>query len=71
MPADLFVPPQTLQRASRRLALPDGTSGDLSTEYSGRISPATGLLEEARRTIVTAVAGSRRETVETWTLHAE
>lgn len=70
MPADLFVPPQTLQRASRSVALPDGTSGDLSTEYSGRISPETGLLSEARRTVVTNVAGSRRETVETWTLGA-
>jgi hypothetical protein len=68
MPVDLFVPPETLQRASRRLTLPDGASGELSTEYSGRISAETGLLEEARRVIVTDTGGSRRETVETWAL---
>jgi hypothetical protein len=68
MPVDLFVPPATLQQASRAMTLPDGTSGSLSTEYSGTISPETGLLAEARRAIITDTGGSRRETVETWTL---
>lgn len=70
LPIDLFVPPETRQQASRRLTLPDGTSGDLSTEYWGRISPDTGLLEEARRVIVTDTGGARRETAEIWTLRA-
>jgi hypothetical protein len=68
MPVDLFVPPEILQRASRRMSLPDGTSGDLSTEYSGTLTPETGLLRDAKRVIVTDTGGSRRETVETWTL---
>lgn len=70
MPIDLFVPPETLQHASRRIALPDGTSGSLSTEYSGTVWPETGLLREARRVIVTDTGESRRETVETWNLNA-
>jgi len=68
IPADLFVPPGTVQHASRSIALPDGASGVLTTEYSGRIAPETGMLEEARRVIVSEVGGTRRETVETWIL---
>lgn len=70
LPEDLFVPPETPQRASRAIALPDGTDGVLSTEFWGTISPETGLLAEARRVIVTEAGGARRETVESWTLHA-
>jgi hypothetical protein len=70
MPVDLFVPPETIQRASRRIDLPDGTGGSLSTEFSGTIAPDSGLLADARRVIVTETGGSRRETDETWTLHS-
>jgi hypothetical protein len=68
VPVDLFVPPQTVQQASRRIDLPDGLSGMLSTQYSGRVSAATGLLEEASRIVVTETGGSRRESVESWSM---
>lgn len=68
LPEDLFVPPEIPQQASRSILLPDGMSGELSVEYSGRVSTATGLLDEARRVIVTDAMGERRRTVESWTL---
>lgn len=70
MPGDLFVPPASARQESRRIALPGGASGQLSTEYWGRTSPDTGLLEEARRIILTETEGTRRETAEHWTLRA-
>ena len=68
MPADLFVPPLSAQRASREIDLPGGMTGSLSSEYSGNISPETGLLSEARRVILTETGDTRRETVESWSL---
>jgi hypothetical protein len=68
MPPDLFVPPSSVQRASREIDLPGGLHGSFSTEYSGSISQDTGLLAHARRVILTETGGTRRETVESWTL---
>jgi len=68
MPADLFAPPGTIQRAQRTIELPGGLSGTLSTEFSGAVSPETGLLETAQRIVVTDAGGTRRETVESWSL---
>ena len=69
MPVDLFTPPQVARRASREVDLPGGMSGRVSTQFGGSISPRTGLLEDAERIILTETDGTRRRTVESWSLH--
>jgi hypothetical protein len=68
LPRDLFAPVDCPREESRALPLPDGTQGQVRTAFAAERDPATGLMREARREIVTEVSGDVRRTVESWSL---
>ncbi len=68
LPRDLFAPAEMLRDESREIGLPDGETGQVRITFSAERDPATGLMQQARREVVTEVAGDRRHTVETWSL---
>jgi hypothetical protein len=67
-PGDLFAPREQAVRAERELALPGGGAGTIEVSFTAVTDPTTGLMAEARREIVTAIADDRRLTREDWTL---
>ena len=67
-PADLFTPPSKPMAVTHEAALPGGLSGRITTRFSGSVSSATGLLEQAERVVSTEAAGTRRRTLEHWSL---
>lgn len=68
LPRDLFAPVDCPREESRPLALPGGGAGQVRILFDATRDPATGLMREARREVLTEVAGSARRTVESWTL---
>jgi hypothetical protein len=70
LPGDLFAPRDPATRAERALALPGGGEGTIEVSFTGKTDPATGLMRQARREIVTMIAGDRRLTREDWSLLA-
>jgi hypothetical protein len=68
LPGDLFAPRDDAVHAEREMALPGGGAGTIEISFSAVTDPATGLMREARREIVTAIADDRRLTREDWTL---
>jgi hypothetical protein len=69
-PPDLFTPPATAEQATREVMLPGGLAGSIASRFSGTVSPATGLLDQAERVVTTETAGSTRRTLEHWSLRA-
>jgi hypothetical protein len=69
-PGDLFAPRDDTRHAERELALPGGAEGVIEVSFTAATDPATGLMREARREIVTAIADDRRLTREDWSLVA-
>nr|WP_166177680.1 hypothetical protein [Altererythrobacter segetis] len=67
-PGDLFAPRHDAVRAEREVALPGGGAGMIEVSFSAVTDPATGLMREARREIVTSIAEDRRLTREDWSL---
>jgi hypothetical protein len=67
-PRDLFAPVDCPREETRAIALPDGAAGQVRVRFTAERDPATGLMREARREVLTAVAGDSRRTVESWTL---
>jgi hypothetical protein len=67
-PSDLFAPRDDAVRAEREVALPGGSAGTIEVCFTAVTDPATGLMREARREIVTMIADDRRLTREDWTL---
>jgi len=68
LPPDLFAPPPQPRVESREVALPGGDSGEVTVTFTAARDPATGLMREALREVVTALQGDRRRTLETWHL---
>jgi hypothetical protein len=68
LPGDLFAPRDTATHAARALTLPGGAAGTIEISFSATIDPPTGVMRQARRDIVTAIADDRRLTREDWTL---
>jgi hypothetical protein len=68
LPPDLFAPPPDPRVESRAVALPGGDSGEVTVTFAAARDPATGLMREALREVVTALEGDRRRTLETWQL---
>jgi hypothetical protein len=64
----LFAPRDDAVRAEREVALPGGSAGTIEVCFTAVTDPATGLMREARREIVTMIADDRRLTREDWTL---
>ena len=68
LPRDLFAPAGVPREASRAVALPGSEAGRVTTRFTATRDPATGLMREARREVLTAVSGEVRRTLESWTL---
>ena len=68
LPRDLFAPAQSPRSERREIALPGGDSGEVTMTFSAMRDPATGLMRQAQREIVTALDGDRRRTLESWRL---
>ena len=68
LPRDLFAPAASPREDRRELVLPGGETGQVRMTFAGVRDPATGAMREARREIVTEVAGDVRHTVESWSL---
>ena len=66
-PADLFRPVPGERSEVRRIPLGGGADGKVTVTMAAAGSPA-GVLERLERRVVTETAGSRRLSVETWTL---
>lgn len=67
-PADLFHPLAAPRSESREVALPDGGRGEVAVTFSAALDPATGLMREAERVVLTRLGTSERRTAERWTL---
>jgi hypothetical protein len=68
LPSDLFAPVNVPRDDRRAIVLPGGATGQVRTTFSAERDAVTGLMREARREVVTEVAGDMRRTVESWTL---
>ena len=68
LPRDLFAPTGVPRADNRAIALPGGEAGQVSTTFTATRDPATGLMREAQREVLTKVAGEVRRTLESWTL---
>jgi hypothetical protein len=68
LPRDLFAPAETPRSERREVVLPGGESGEVAVTFSATRDPATGLMRQAQREVVTVLDGARRRTVESWRL---
>jgi hypothetical protein len=68
LPRDLFAPVETDRTAKRDVTLADGAAGVVTVRFTAHRDPATGLMEQARREVLTELSGDRRRTVESWIL---
>jgi len=68
LPVDLFAPADSDRSDQRSIALPAGGQGLVQTHFSARRDPATGLMQTARREVITTIAQDQRRTTELFTL---
>lgn len=68
LPHDLFAPDEAPRREERSIALPTGDEGRVVTSFEGARDFGTGLMRVAEREVVTEVEGSRRRSLERWSL---
>lgn len=68
LPSDLFSPVEPDRSPSREVSLPGGGSGRILSRFQASTDPATGLMREALREVVSDLAGDRRRIVESWKL---
>lgn len=67
LPRDLFAPGSP-RHETRDVALPGGDSGAVTVSFAAIRDPATGMMREALREVVTTLDGGQRRTLENWTL---
>lgn len=68
LPQDLFAPASSLREARETITLPWGDAGEVRTRFEAARDPATGLMREARREVVTRMAEDERRSAEMWAL---
>lgn len=68
LPRDLFAPVEAFRREERKIALPWGDAGAVSTAFTAECDPETGLMREAQREVVTRLSGQERRMQEFWSL---
>ena len=67
LPTDLFAPADGDRTDRREITLPMG-EGTIATHFTARRNLATGLMEHARREVITSLADEKRRTTEEFTL---
>ncbi|MEM1195363.1 MAG: hypothetical protein AAGH57_04615 [Pseudomonadota bacterium] len=70
MPGDLFFPMIAPVREIREITLPSGVTGEFEVMWSANAHTETGLLDRARREVITRINESERRSSETWTLRS-
>ena len=70
MPGDLFYPSTQSFRDVRKVSLPDGGSGEFEISWEASAQAKTGLLETARRAVITRIGSNERRSSEEWSLKA-
>ena len=68
LPIDLFAPDEVPRIERREVGLPDGSTGLVTMTFTAHRDPATGLMRQAMREVITDLGGSRRHTAERWRL---
>lgn len=68
VPRDLFFPQAGKRSESRALDLPGGAEGSYEVSVSVSAEPASGLLRQSERRIVTRIGDSARVSRETWAI---
>lgn len=68
MPGDLFYPSTKPFRDVRQILLPDGGSGEFEVRWIARARDDTGLLDMARREVITRIGTNERRSNEEWSL---
>ncbi|MEO6040705.1 MAG: hypothetical protein ABIP41_02280 [Croceibacterium sp.] len=68
LPRDLFAPSKLQSAATRDVMLPDGGQGVVTVRFTAQTDPATGLMKQAQREVVTNLSGDQRRTIEDWSL---
>lgn len=66
LPVDLFLPQQAEWETTRRVSLPDGSSGAIKVSFRSRLDQSGLCLAEAQREIITAIGQTSRKTSEMW-----
>lgn len=69
-PSDLFNPAQPEWREQRRIALPDGSEGEITVTVAAHGQSSGGLPSSVERTVVTELGGTRKVSREQWTIEA-
>ncbi|MWV26385.1 hypothetical protein [Aurantiacibacter rhizosphaerae] len=70
LPTDLFAPVTRSRRDAQDIAFPDGLLGTVETVFECDWDSGTGLMQQARRDVLTHVDSTRRATFESWSLTA-
>ncbi|MGB3794800.1 MAG: hypothetical protein WA957_00660, partial [Alteraurantiacibacter sp.] len=68
LPIDLFAPATSYRHDERDIALPGGAHGKVETSFESDSCAITGLMQTARRKVVTQVEATQRATLESWSL---
>ena len=68
MPGDLFYPSITPLREVRQVPLGEGMVGEFEIRWEASAKADTGLLENARREVITRIGESERRSSEDWLL---
>ena len=69
MPHDLFAPPLDQVEQQQTVPLPWGDAGNVRVRFTATRDPATRLMRQARREVVTTLAGDERRSAEQWELY--
>lgn len=69
-PTDLFHPHPGERQETRRVPLPDGGEGTVTTVLETQPATPGASLDSVRRTVVSEFAGTTRTTIETWHVEA-
>ena len=70
LPSDLFFPKSKGFTERRPVSLPGGQMGEFLVNYTVSAQPVSGLLNEAKRQIITRVAGTEQTSSEHWKLRS-
>lgn len=68
LPGDLFFPSTAPFREVRKVALPDGGTGEFELRWVASVVEGTSRLDKAQREVITRIGSSERRSSEDWSL---